>query len=78
MKTQYQKSFLYLVLLFLLPLKVISQVSTGKASQMQICFQAVLDSLRSEYQFPGATAAYILPDGTVATVATGLADASWP
>ena len=74
MKTQYQKSFLYLVLLFLLPLKVISQVSTGKASQMQICFQAVLDSLRSEYQFPGATAAYILPDGTVATVATGLAD----
>jgi len=68
------KFFMIIILSLSLSSPLISQVSTGKASQMQICFQAVLDSLRSEYQFPGATAAYILPDGTVETVATGLAD----
>ncbi|MCK4311432.1 MAG: beta-lactamase family protein [Candidatus Cloacimonetes bacterium] len=37
-------------------------------------FQSELDTLHDQYQFPGATAAYILPDGTVEVVATGLAD----
>ncbi|HDQ00799.1 MAG TPA: class A beta-lactamase-related serine hydrolase [bacterium] len=74
MKIQLRKPFLSIVLLFLLPVNLISQVSLCKASQMKICVQAVLDSLRHEYKFPGATAAYILPDGTVETVATGLAD----
>ncbi len=36
--------------------------------------QAALDSLRVEMGFPGATAAIILPDGTVEGFATGLAD----
>lgn len=35
---------------------------------------AALDSLRQVYGFPGATAAYALPDGSVETAATGLAD----
>lgn len=74
MKIRFRKSVVCIVLLFLLPLKLVSQVSTGKASQTKHRFQAMLDSIRSEYKFPGATAAYILPDGTFETFATGLAD----
>ncbi len=37
-------------------------------------FQETLDALREEYGFPGATAAYVLSDGTAGVVATGLAD----
>ena len=37
-------------------------------------FRAELGALRLEYGFPGATAAYILADGTVGHVATGMAD----
>jgi len=35
---------------------------------------ATLDSFQERYGFPGATAAIALPDGTVMTAATGLAD----
>ncbi len=37
-------------------------------------FQAALDGFQEEYGFPGATAAYVLRDGTTGVVATGLAD----
>jgi len=37
-------------------------------------FQSELDALHEQYRFPGATAAYILSDGTVEVFATGLAD----
>ena len=37
-------------------------------------FQSELETLHDQYRFPGATAAYILPDGTVEVIATGLAD----
>ena len=37
-------------------------------------FQAELDTLRQEYGFPGATAAFVLSDGTAGVVATGLSD----
>lgn len=37
-------------------------------------FQRELDALHDEYSFPGATAAYILADGTVGVAATGLSD----
>lgn len=36
--------------------------------------QATLDDFRERYAFPGATAAIALPDGTLVTAATGLAD----
>ena len=36
--------------------------------------RAVLDSLQLEIGFPGATAAFILPDGSVRGLSTGLAD----
>jgi len=39
-----------------------------------IGIQEALDSFRREYGFPGATAAFILPDGTVGTAATGFSD----
>jgi D-alanyl-D-alanine carboxypeptidase len=35
---------------------------------------ATLEDFRARYGFPGATAAIALPDGTVVTAATGLAD----
>jgi len=37
-------------------------------------FQAELNSLHAELKFPGATAAYVLPDGTTGVAATGLSD----
>ncbi len=37
-------------------------------------FQAELNTLHEQYGFPGATAAYILPDGTTGVVAAGMAD----
>ncbi len=37
-------------------------------------FQSELDMLHYQYKFPGATAAYILPDGTIEVIASGLAD----
>ncbi len=37
-------------------------------------FQSELDVLRDKFGFPGATAAYILPDGRIGVAATGLAD----
>ncbi len=37
-------------------------------------FQAELEALHAQYRFPGATAAFILPDGTVDVFAVGLAD----
>jgi D-alanyl-D-alanine carboxypeptidase len=46
----------------------------GDDEKLKANFQAALDSLHSQYGFPGATAAYVLPDGAVGTVATGYAD----
>ncbi|HDP80659.1 MAG TPA: class A beta-lactamase-related serine hydrolase [Spirochaetes bacterium] len=37
-------------------------------------FRSELETLHKRYRFPGATAAYILPDGTVEVCAAGLAD----
>jgi len=46
----------------------------GAGLTQAAAFQAELDSLRHEYGFPGATAAYVLADGTVGEAATGFAD----
>ncbi len=37
-------------------------------------FQAEIDRVRAEFEFPGMTAAYVLEDGTIGTAASGLAD----
>lgn len=47
-----------------------SVAQAGLAAQ----FQATLDALRAEHGFPGATAAYVLPDGSAGVAATGFAD----
>lgn len=43
-------------------------------ARLQDGLQEVLDTFRDRYDFPGATAAIALPDGTVIAAATGLAD----
>ncbi len=45
-----------------------------KKGELNERFQAELEKLHDEYGFPGATAAYILPDGTTGIAVTGLAD----
>lgn len=41
---------------------------------LKMRFQQELNTLYAQYRFPGATAAYILPDGTVEVFAVGMAD----
>lgn len=45
-----------------------------QTADLKETFQLALDTLQRQYEFPGATAAYSLPDGTVESVATGMAD----
>lgn len=66
---------------FVLFLLMFCQLQTSNArnfrveeSRLLTDFQASLDSLKKQFGFPGATAAYVLPDGTVGVVATGFAD----
>lgn len=49
---------------------LLSLPASGVASE----FQAALDAAREQFGFPGATAAYVLSDGSVGVAATGLAD----
>ncbi|MDJ0712383.1 MAG: serine hydrolase domain-containing protein, partial [Woeseiaceae bacterium] len=51
------------------------QSASGSVSETEALFQEELDALRVEYQFPGATAAYVLDDGRFGVVSTGFADA---
>jgi D-alanyl-D-alanine carboxypeptidase len=44
------------------------------ASDLKERFQSALDGLQKQYGFPGATAAYVLKDGSVGVAATGVAD----
>lgn len=48
--------------------------TSGTLQHVADAFQQTLDSLRITHGFPGATAAFALSDGTVVSVATGLAD----
>lgn len=54
-----------------------AQTVPGKSTDISLEseFQETLHALQREYGFPGATAAYVLPDGAAGAVATGLADA---
>ena len=48
--------------------------AVGDFAALERDFQTTLDELRKRHGFPGATAAFILPDGRYAGVATGMAD----
>ncbi len=63
-----------LVLPWLFILLVLALPHTAVASALAGKFQAALDAYRMQYGFPGATAAYVLPDGTVGVAVTGAAD----
>lgn len=45
-----------------------------QSAALKTKFQRELEFLHEQYDFPGATAAYILPDGSVETFAVGFAD----
>ena len=49
-------------------------VTAAPGASLQERFQITLDALRDKHGFPGATAAYVLPDGSTGVAATGLAD----
>jgi D-alanyl-D-alanine carboxypeptidase len=66
------ETFLCVVLILLTGTAAVS--ASPAARPLAKAAQAALDSLRAEVGFPGATAAIILPDGTVEGFATGLAD----
>jgi len=66
------------VLLQILPclfyLLIASQPNTAAASDLAEEFQLALDTFQKQYGFPGATAAYVLRNGTVGIAATGVSD----
>jgi len=71
-------STLELILPCLFYLLIVSLPNTAAAyeavSDLTKKFQSTLDGLQRQYGFPGATAAYVLPDGTAGVAATGVAD----
>jgi D-alanyl-D-alanine carboxypeptidase len=74
------RTVILLLLLLMLPCLfshlIISQTnpSTAAASDLAEEFQSALDAFQKQYGFPGATAAYVLQDGTAGVAATGVAD----
>ncbi len=65
----------HLMLVLMLYIVVFGLISASTAgAENRQALGVTLDSLRQVYGFPGATAAYALPDGSVETAATGLAD----
>lgn len=61
----------------LLPVLLLAAACTpAAAADLDTAFQAALDSLRLELGFPGATAAYVLPDGHGRAFATGWSDSA--
>jgi D-alanyl-D-alanine carboxypeptidase len=64
----------FLPLLYVLILTGVSFFFTGCNQNQDENFQAALDDLHTKYGFPGATAAYVLPDGSQGAAAAGLAD----
>lgn len=65
---------LSLSILVLISVTVIYIPGFSNSLDMKTQFQSELEALHDQYRFPGATAAYILPDGTVGTFAVGQAD----
>ena len=59
--------FVIIATVFYCPVMVVAETLEGQ-------FQSELEKLRDEYKFPGGTAAYILPNGTLGTAATGYSD----
>lgn len=63
-----------LVALGLICAAAFGSAASADTQALKAQFQAELDAVHEQYKFPGATAAFILPDGTVEVVATGVSD----
>lgn len=51
-----------------------SKLASSPDQPLDKRFQAELQALQTEFRIPGATAAYVLPDGSVGVAAAGLSD----
>ena len=51
-----------------------SSPGVGSHDELSTRLQTVLDGARAQYAFPGASAAVVLPDGSIVTAVTGFAD----
>ena len=58
----------------LMSVTVIILTGCSHSRMLKEQFQSELEALQDQYRFPGATAAYILPDGTVEVFSVGLDD----
>lgn len=67
------KKIIYMTVIIIMGLTLFSQTDE-RIQSLRVSFQSELDSLYNQYDFPGATAAYILPEGSVETFAVGFAD----
>ena len=68
------KKLLILIITFLNIITIVYAQNRDELLELKADFKSELDSLRSQYNFPGATAACILPDSSAVTVSTGFAD----
>ncbi len=66
------KRFLFLLLFILICCSVNAQAQ-DKYDKLKAGLQANFDKIQSEFAFPGATAAVLLPDNTIIKIATGYA-----
>ncbi|EDX71366.1 beta-lactamase [Coleofasciculus chthonoplastes PCC 7420] len=74
-KRRLTQPLLWLVVLCVGAFLLTAQSGTMAATDdLNQAVQAVLEDAQQQYGFPGATAAYVLPDGTVGVAATGVAD----
>ena len=74
MKTWHRIVELSLAFLVVVMVSIVISLACSNNQTLKMQFKAQLDSLYEEYRFPGATAAYVLPDGTAEVVAVGFAD----
>lgn len=66
--------YLAILLLFTSTSALARPVSDAEYTQLVARFQAKLDAMRIAQKIPGATAAFVLPDGRMGKVASGYAD----
>ncbi|MEA3296238.1 MAG: serine hydrolase domain-containing protein [candidate division Zixibacteria bacterium] len=74
MKYRCRIGLLSLGLLGLMSMTVVILTACSHTQTLNERFQTELKALHDQYRFPGATAAYVLPDGTFGVFAVGLAD----
>ena len=66
--------FARMIISLLVPLLLLSSAAHAVGRDLRKEMEALLEDFRTTYGFPGATAAVVLPDGTLKVVAVGLSD----